>query len=168
VKSFSIYTYRYLPFSAQSAYIRAGGNKDAELVESMSVVLFSALAMEAFLNHLGPLIIPHWTPLKRKLSPSEKLEVILSQRSVSIGWSRSPYQSFETAFRFRNLIAHAETERITLENMPEIAPEAKWQEYCKLSVAERILKDTVTIFRTLPSQVGVCIESAEFVLAESE
>ncbi|MEJ1964635.1 MAG: hypothetical protein WDO56_25030 [Gammaproteobacteria bacterium] len=166
---FTIYTYRYLLASAQRAYLRAH-DKDDELVECMNVILFSALALEAFLNHLGARTVQSWPPLKRKLAPPQKLKFILAQHRVSVDLSRPPYQSFATAFQFRNLVAHAETEHVAFEKTADARhpPEAGWQTYCKLPIAERILKDVVVIFRTLPGQLGLHDEAPGYVLAEEK
>lgn len=164
-----IYTYRYLLAASQQAFVRATQSKDVEFIESLNILLFTALALEAFLNHIGAQSVTHWPPLKKKLSPMEKLEVLTAQRGVGIEWDKSPYQSFKLAFQFRNLIAHAETELLEVKpgRSDVVQPKAKWESYCKLGTAERVLKDVVQIIRTLPVLLGLEQDSPEFILSEN-
>jgi hypothetical protein len=150
-------SYQYLLAIADRALVRAKETEADPFLDYLQVVLYSALALEAFLNHIGSRIFPLWAPLKKKLSAKEKLQVIAASRKIEIKFGEAPYQSFISAFAFRNLIVHAETEVAERGSRSSAThlPEAEWQMYCKSSVAERILQDTKTIISTLPGQVSV-------------
>jgi hypothetical protein len=163
-----VYSYGYLLIAAEEAFERAKEGRQPEFIESLNTVLHCALALEAFLNHIGAHSMPHWAPLKRKLSPIEKLDVIAAHHGFSIKWDRAPYQSFADAMTFRNLIVHAETETVEVlcSTKSSLSPLAKWQSYCTLSKASRILCDTLAIVKELPLKTGVeAIPS--FLLAEA-
>lgn len=166
---FKVYTYRYLLLAAQRAYLRAEDEDRDSLIDCMEVILFAALSLEAFLNHLGPTLLRGWGPIKKKLSPREKLAVLLAERQVSIDFSCRPYQSFGDAFRLRNALAHAETEYlpfIRTDGERTTLPETDWQRTCNRETARRILEDTASIQRTLP--VILCVnEDERGLLAES-
>ena len=166
---FKVYTYRYLLLAAQRAYLRAEDEDRDSLIDCMEVILFAALSLEAFLNHLGPTLLRGWGPIKKKLSPREKLAVLLAERQVSIDFSCRPYQSFGDAFRLRTALAHAETEYlpfIRTDGERTTLPETDWQRTCNRETARRILEDTASIQRTLP--VILCVnEDERGLLAES-
>jgi hypothetical protein len=172
---YKVYAFRYLLGAAQQAYIRANKKNEGRVakyddafMDYMVVVLFCALALEAYLNHIGPSIIKNWAPLKKKLSPREKLDVFLAERSRDVDFSKSPYQSFERVFQFRNAIAHAETEVVEYQvNHRASPPQTKWQKYCTKAVAEKVLKDTVKIIDTLAHELGVTMDIPSFLLAET-
>jgi hypothetical protein len=155
--------------AAQSAHIRASENNSDKLVDYLSVNLFCALAIEAHLNHVGPQVMKHWSPLKKKLSPKEKLEVLLAERGQSVDFSRSPYQSFIKVFQFRNAVAHAETEVLQFEmnDTPHESPQTDWQKLCEKSASERILEDTVKIIASLPTALGLGDQTPAFLLSET-
>ena len=154
-----IYSYGYLMMAAGAAHERAQilAKADKEpFIDSLNTVLHCALALEAFMNHLGAQAMPHWTPLKRKLSPVEKLETLAAHGSLQIDWSKSPYQSFKEAMTFRNLIVHAETEDVEAPgDSHEDHPQTKWQSFCTMNRAGRILTDTKDIIANLPGQLNL-------------
>jgi hypothetical protein len=152
-----IYSYGFLLAAAGEALERAEQGSKPPFIDSLNTVLHCALALEAFLNHIGAQSMPHWPPLKKKLSPTEKLEVLAAHYGFSISWEHSPYQSFSDAMAFRNLIVHAETEIVQAPKSAKKRelPHAKWQSYCTISKARRILADTRTIVQELPQLTGV-------------
>ena len=154
-----IYSYGYLLAAACRATERsllAETNAEDTLIENMNAVLLCALTLEAFLNHIGEQIIPCWAPLKRKLSPKKKLEVIAAHKSINLKWAEAPLQSFTAVMEFRNLIAHAETEDVEPKSgeLSDI-PQAKWQLFCTPISTKRIYKDTRSIVENYPSMLGI-------------
>ena len=131
----------------------------------MSTILYCALAIEAYLNHVGTHTMPHWPPLKKKLSPEEKINVLSAHLNIPVAWGGAPYQAIAQALSFRNLVVHAETETIELPASDDSAVETKWQAYCKPTIATRILRDTKRFMAEFqaPSSPG---HVPSFLLAE--
>lgn len=101
---------------------RASEAKDT-LFDCMEVMLFSALSLEAFLNHLGPQLF--------QPSPREKLDVMLGARGKTVDFARRPYQSFNEAFQLRNALARAETGYVPFEGTsPHKLPMCDWMKMC--------------------------------------
>jgi hypothetical protein len=162
------YSYGYLLMAMHAALRRARAAERDPFVDCLNVLLHAALAAEAYLNHAGAQILPHWEPLKRKLSPREKLEVIAAARDISINWGAEPYQSFEEVVRFRNMVAHAETSEVIHTSLgPDAAlNRSHWQTYCRLDVAERLGCNVESMIENLPGQLGLERIPA-FLLAEA-
>jgi len=80
----------------------------------MASSVFSAFALEAYLNWLGGRLFPHWAYLER-LKPTEKLALISDQLKLDIDSSRRPWQTVWRLFRFRNQMAHGKPEQLTGE-----------------------------------------------------
>lgn len=159
------YSYGYLLMAADRALARAEQSEGDEFLGALEAMLHSALALEAFLNHLCAQVVPDWPKTKRGLSPRKKLEALATRGAFSISWQQSPFVSFAEVFAFRNLIAHAGTEVAEAE-AHGLRPEAKWQPYCKVVVARQVLRDTKLLVALLPKQLGV--ESVpDFLLAEA-
>ncbi len=157
-----VYTYTYLLHAAREALKRAESSDEGQLYECMHVLLYSALALEAFLNHMGAMTAKGWAPLKRKLSPREKIDFLLAQADRTVDFGVRPYQSFKEAFKFRNLLVHAETETVTLKNSrssfsvnDRTYPETSWETFCYLDTARSIHDDIRQIIEQFPGLIGV-------------
>jgi hypothetical protein len=125
-------------------------------------MLFNAFTMEAFLNHLGSRQLTFWPPLKEKLSPREKLDVLCQVLDFQPDFGRSPWQSWGFIFRLRNLLVHAQTETVPFEG--EIRgeefhikdwPKAKWEEYMSIDKCQRFLDDTKSMIKELAAKAGI-------------
>jgi len=148
---YNVYSYAHLLMAVHRAARRTKVAKRHPFVDCLTMLLCSALSFEAFLNHLGPRIFPHWSPLKRKLSPREKLEILAAAKGVVIDWSRRPYQSLDQVMIFRNLVVHAESSTVGMEVIAGTSRlhKAHWPSYCELDTATRIsrtLKGSSTSF----------------------
>ena len=128
----------------------------------MTSMLFSAFCLEAYLNHLGEAKIPFWEPLKRRLSPHEKLEVLAVVLSFKPDFGVRPYQTFKSIFKLRDLLVHARTETITLEGEFILAPGdthpqplSKWELLISLENATRFLDDTKAIVYDLSERANL-------------
>jgi hypothetical protein len=60
----------------------------------MTAILFSALCLEAYLNHLGAQKLDYWNVLKERLSPREKLDVLSRIIDYEIDYGHRPFQTF--------------------------------------------------------------------------
>ena len=158
-----VYTYRHLLLVATDAFELARDMPQSRARHQyMHVVLYSALALEAFLNHIGVRMIPGWELMKKKLSPREKLEFIARQRKVEIDFGTRPFQSFGDAFRLRNMLAHAETEKVDIGNIDgafnhahENFAATTWEQFCVKYKAEIILEDVESIIERLPATLNI-------------
>ena len=161
-----VYSYSYLTMAAEGSLKQARKSKGDPFFECMSALLFSALAMEAFLNHAGSQILPRWDILKKKLSPKEKLDLIFAVKGIEVDWGSRPYQSFIDVIKYRNMLAHAETEDVK----PEIIFSAgsspnHWHAFCKIEFAEKISSDISRIIKEMPLSLGFSVPP-DFLLAE--
>src|SRR5438445_7886600 len=161
------YSYTYLLMAVHKSIRRAQNSERDTFVDCLNVLLYSALAAEAFLNHIGPQVFPHWEPLKKKLSPQEKLDVIAAAKGVKFSWGAEPYQSLAEVIRFRNLVAHAETTDVDYTVLSDgRVVSSHWQSYCQLDVAERISASIEALIKTLPKELGVIVPQANTLAAQ--
>lgn len=80
--------------------------------------MFAAFAFEAFLNHVGPLVLPlSWVAVERKLSYEEKLILLCERTGATIAWGEEPWQTVSSLFKRRNGVAHAKTRELEHEGM---------------------------------------------------
>jgi hypothetical protein len=128
----------------------------------MTSMAFSAFMLEAYLNHLGPILIEFWEPLKRKLSPDEKLSVIASRLGIELDLGTRPWQTFKSIFQLRSHLVHAQTE--TLEFEEEVStdstnefevPLARWERFMTLELGLRFLDDSKAMIKDLARQAGL-------------
>lgn len=161
-------TYVHLFKVANMASEKAQNGTDESFYDSMSCILFCALCLEAYLNHVGVTEFQFWEDDLENLNPMAKLRLIASERlktetvsayglslkrtpiKISIDFSRRPFQSFGIIFTIRNQLAHGKTQWVleTTQN-----PKAKWEKYCTAKQAKQFLKDTEEMIRTLHSKL---------------
>lgn len=77
----------------------------------MEAMLLSTLAIEAYLNHIGPFILKSWQDIERSLQPKQKLTLILETISHVPNMGERPYQTFNDMFKLRRLLVHGRTHR---------------------------------------------------------
>lgn len=147
----------------------------------MGSLVFTAFALEAFLNHAGEKVFSCWKDLER-LSPKEKLNVVSEKIGLRINYGVRPWQLMNELFQFRNDIAHGKN--VNLERLEEksltsygIDPslqhynaETRWEKYCTKENAERarsevraiieLIYSSAKILDEYPFQFGVAIKGA--------
>jgi hypothetical protein len=141
------FTYSYLR-EASCFYIEQAkdfkGKPELISYYYMGAIMSSALCIEAYLNHIGERLFPHWEDIER-LSPKGKLQVIAYQLNLSLNFSCRPFQSFTPLFQFRNLLAHGRTEEYEGERgvgEQDCTPDRpRWEQESTLKNAERFLED---------------------------
>ncbi len=104
------FTYVYLYDMATYSRDQAEADEEGRFFNCMNAVVYSAFCVEAYLNHVGPLVLPCWDKEEcgiDKFSPQAKLCLICDRLGLTVDVSRQPFQSFRAVFKFRNLIAHA-------------------------------------------------------------
>lgn len=121
-------------------------------------LIFTAFTLEAFLNHAGSHLYPHWDYLEC-LSPKKKLDLITEHLSIKCDASKAPWQIINELFRFRNEIAHGKS---TIFKAPpkflDLGKEeppadwiarTPWEAFCTESNAIRGRKDVEMIVKTI-------------------
>lgn len=162
------YSFAYLLLAAHGAEKRA---KEAEIYpfgDCLSMLLYGALSAEALINHVGDKVFPHWEPLKRKLAPVEKFEVVAASCGKQVSWGSRPYQALKDVMYFRNLVVHSQTEVVDMDLVSGKAGFRRdyWPSYCEYHIAKRILEDVEeVVLRAFPTLIGFSMPR-EKVLAE--
>jgi len=128
----------------------------------MMAMILSAFTLEAYLNHVGASLIKSWVILKEKLSPKEKLEFLSESLDIPVNFGERPFQTFITIFRFRNKLAHAETEFveeegeiIVKEGDPAPRPLTEWEKQINIETGQRFLDDTKEMIKYLNEKTGL-------------
>lgn len=156
-----IRTYEYLRMAAVDAMQKAQKIKEGSFYQLMSSLVFSAFAVEAFLNHVGERTIKYWSEIER-IEPLAKLKVLYSHLKLDYDSSRRPIQTIKQLFRFRNFMAHGRTETLSgtgVLTKPHPDPgenlvDVEWEKFCNEKEAERAVEDVKAIFKTLYAAAG--------------
>ena len=160
----SFYAYAHLREMAWNAYETAEERKPGCNLHCMSAVVFCAFTLEGYLNHVGALRMRDWDILERKLSWSEKLEVIGRELKTSFDRGKQPFQNMVEAFAFRDRLAHGKSVideafsgQYTLGDHSEdsyLDPE--WlKKYRSLDKVKAVLDDMESALRQLQSAAGL-------------
>ena len=117
-------------------------------------LVFRAFALEAFLNWLGPQLIPHWNYLER-LKPREKLDLLNDSIHVTPDYGSRPWQIVKVLFAFRNDLAHGKPESLkadSTEDLNEVLDrnlgqtiQTEWERFCTEENAARAREDVEKI-----------------------
>ena len=141
----------------------ASKERDGYLYELMSCLVFAAFKHEAFLNHIGSLIIPFWDELER-LPHRKKLDVIAAQVGLTIDFGCRPFQTLSELFSARDEFAHGKPELLsdncvvetgTREELRRKKPLTKWETRCTVEFATRAYDDTEKIAEILWDAAGL-------------
>lgn len=120
-------------------------------------IVFTAFALEAFLNHVGESLFTSWPELE-KLTPKGKIDVITEKLGLVVNYGRMPWQIVPEIIGVRNKIAHGKNEllqderMLTVDNYDEKMGEilrAPWQEYATKENAEKARKEIEEIFKLI-------------------
>lgn len=131
----------------------------------MSSLVFTAFALEAYLNHIGEKLFGCWDDLKR-ISPLGKLNVIAEKLGVEKDDGKRPFQTIKVLFDFRNDIAHGKTISLNdeyviigtgekLSNRMHKELQTEWEKYCNMRNAELAIKDVEKIIRGFHDKAGI-------------
>ena len=152
----TVYSYSVLRETSWYALKAAKENKTGSFFNCMIAMLFSALCIEAYFNHLGETLLTYWDTIEKKLSPEDKLKVITTTLEFQLDKGSRPFQTFTEIFKFRNSVAHAKTEylkqefeqTIVIKENPKL-PLTEWEEKIDINNAERFVEDTKEIITQL-------------------
>ncbi|HVN16077.1 MAG TPA: hypothetical protein VMT73_10095, partial [Anaerolineales bacterium] len=86
----TVYTVGYLRQVSWHTLKEAKEEEKGSYLNLMASLVFSAFTIEAYLNYLGEKVIPFWSTIERGLSPSKKLEIIVTQLRQHIDFVRRP------------------------------------------------------------------------------
>lgn len=146
----TVRTYGYLRSAAEWALEQAEGTEEGRFYNCMSSIILSAFCIEGYLNHIGSELLPYWDEeVKKDLSVRNKLKIICHHLNLELDYSRRPFQSFKHIVKYRNLLAHAISEKISDrgtqivrdgERMRE--PQTWWEKHTNIQTAKRWLADT--------------------------
>ena len=158
----SIYTYGYLHSAARWSLEQAEMTEEGSFFNCMSSIILSAFCIEAYLNHIGSELLPYWDDeFKKGLSIQNKLKIICHHINLVPDFSRRPFQSFNQIVKFRNIMAHATTEKISDKGIQTIRdgervsyPETWWEKHSNLHFAKQWLADTESIITTIHQSSG--------------
>lgn len=162
----TVYSYVCLREGACAALAQAKDSEKHRFHNCMSVIIFSAFCLEAYLNHLGQDRFEYWDDdIKKNLTVENKLKIIAHDLGLTLDFSRRPFQSFRTTFKFRNLVAHAQTDKKTHQGDHALRegqdpstmiqePQTWWEKQCSLQSAQRLLEDAERIISLLHKETG--------------
>ena len=148
---------------ARIALENANKTEEMRMFNCMDTIVYTAFAMEAFINHLGLHLDDDWTKKEKKKSKYIKLEDLKSQLSITTGKFDKPYKSINDAFHYRDLLAHGRTETIidirkvllTETEKEKYTIENEWMELSTLENAEQIFTDTEEVIAEMYTTAGV-------------
>ena len=158
----TVYTFGYLHSAADWALEQAEGTEEGKFYNCMSSIILSAFCIEAYLNHIGSILLPYWDDeIKKGLSIHNKLKIICHHLNLVPDFSHRPFQSFKQIVKFRNLMAHATSEKISDKGIQFVRdgervkyPETWWVKHSTLEIAKRWLADTESIISTITTATG--------------
>jgi hypothetical protein len=130
--------------------------------ETIASIIVAAFKFEAFLNHLGFLVIPFWTSIER-LPHKNKLEILIKHLNVKVDRGSRPFQTLKELFQARDGIAHGKPEFLQVERIKDGLPNeldadkpmTGWETICTLEFAERACEDTERIAEVLWDASGL-------------
>ena len=152
--------YKYLHEVSRYTNELAIKDKDHQANYLIISMLFSALALEAFLNHIGNILFSKWADLDM-LKHREKLTIISDKLNYQIDFGRRPWQTYEEIFSLRNRLVHAKTEIVDLD-FPIIEegdefqlPSASWQKELTHLQCQKFIDDTVDMCIDLAKNASI-------------
>jgi hypothetical protein len=158
------FTHSYL-WSAANWALRNGTETDAYVAHGGLLALIAgALAVEAFLNYLGPCVSPGWGRDEEWLRPKDKLKAICEALGFTLDFNRSDYAAFVRLFELRNKLAHGRPETVSgiwrqmywkHERRKELASE--WMYYAQPEQSHRLLG----LVHDLLAEIGLFAGEAE-------
>ncbi len=127
---------------------------------TMSAILFTAFTFEAYLNHLGEKTFKFWKEIE-PIKVMDKYRVLCKNLDIRPDFTKRPYQTLNTLFKFRNAITHGksqilvETKDVSSYDEPyQHTPKAHWEEFSVLENARRAKEDVSQVISELHKTAG--------------
>jgi len=138
---------------------------EGSFFQIMASLIFTAFALEAYLNHIGKSIFNCWSDLER-LSPYAKMNIIAEKLQIEKDDSSRPFQTVQRLFNFRNDVAHGKTILLRSEKQISAADasiekymhkwlEPEWEKYCTLKNAKRARDDVERIIKIFHNTANI-------------
>lgn len=154
-------TFVDLDHGAKVLIVKTREDKKGSYYTTMAALLLTAFTFEAYLNYLGNEKIIFWDEIE-SIRVMKKYAVLCKEFEVVPDFSRRPYQTLESLFKFRNAIAHGrsqileDTKGVSSRCDPyDCTPKTHWEEYCTFSNAERAKEDVAKIITELHKHAGL-------------
>jgi hypothetical protein len=96
--------------TAHAALKRAESKQPGWSTDTLTAIVFSALAIEALSNSIGHKVIPDWERDFESARPLAKLRILAKQLDVPFESGKNPWATARQVFATRNLAAHAKPE----------------------------------------------------------
>lgn len=109
----------YLDFTAQARSVHTLSVLQARLLTPegyqgdllLAMVVFTAFAIEGYLNSLGSRTILYWDDLER-LPWKQKVSILHKHHGATLVWGKDPLQFAKQIFDLRDKLAHGKPERV--------------------------------------------------------
>ena len=116
-------------------------NKDSD-PDCTTSILYSAFALEAYLNYAGEKLFSYWHEIEKCLNPIAKIKLIGEHLAIKIDLGSRPFQTVKQVFDVRNRVVHpkaelAEGDYLSEENLPKPV----WEKHSTIQLAEQAIKD---------------------------
>lgn len=154
-------TFADLAHGAEVLIMKTEQDQKGSYYTIMSSLLLTAFTFEAYLNHLGDKTIKFWEEIE-SIKIMDKYSVLCKELGINPDFSRRPYQTLKSLFRFRNSIAHGkskilkEIKAVSWQDDPHThAPRTEWEEYCELNNAKRAKEDISEVIKELHKAAGL-------------
>ena len=153
-KSFA-YNYKASTFFLKNAE----SSEEGSYYNILSSILFSALTLEAYVNHQGSIDINNWKDWDKKKKPTikQKLEKFSEFNNFKIDYNANPYSVIDILFEIRNIVSHGQT--ITIKKKVRKAQnnskaalkdlETMLEKQCTIEKAKKFNKKTKKIIESL-------------------
>jgi len=161
--SANFYTFAYLRQAAWNAFDTAKRFPEGSNYHRVSAVLFSALTIEAHLNHVGECAVPNWSAIEPTLPWRGKFERVAQVLNLTLDTSRRPVQTVIELFKFRDKLVHGKTHSQDLkykyvEGCPsrEDNPDPDWlRKYWSDDAVQRVLDDVERVLAIFHVAAGL-------------
>ena len=101
-------TFADLAHGADVLIMKTEQDQKGSYYTTMSSLLLTAFTFEAYLNHLGDKTIKFWEEIE-PIKVMDKYSVLCKELGIKSDFSRRPYQTLRSLFKFRNSIAHGKS-----------------------------------------------------------
>lgn len=165
-----IFPHVYLLSAGWDAVEKGEQIEEGSAYSFLACMLFTAFALEAYLNEVGNEKVDCWKEIERYKSPKDKLSLLCKLENYKPDLSKRPFQTFINAFKFRDLVVHAKPEKIErkeikfAESGRPILPDSQWLERCTVTNAKIYIEDAEQIVKLLHQELDV--KTIPFLSAE--
>ncbi len=170
----TFHTYAYLLHASNSLFLIAKEHAPGSNHARISAVLFSAFAIEAYLNHIGNLKVENWQKLDR-LNWRDKMKIIGEKVGVQVDYGKPPFQAVVLIFQFRDRLAHGRTHQehvsykfnyVDRQETGHLDPDWLRKYWDDMSV-ERTLQNVRQIIEKIQAAAGFSLLDLEMVSSGS-